>query len=141
MSIISSNPAFTALQLKVAAAKADQQSRVTPTQITTTSGTASENVSQKPIKLFEGLNQQAALHFQVGQALRAKAAASHSKEPQLNQIKSVIIAPVALKKDPKESASASVGRHDEKEKATGLFDGLRLEAKHQDDGSVDPDAQ
>jgi hypothetical protein len=135
MSTIPSNLAFTALQLKVAAANADQKSRIAPVQVSITPETKPENVLQAQSKLFEGLNQQAVLHFQVGQALRAKAQA---KEPQMEQIKSVIIAP-NFKKESKEPASFVAGHHEDEDKPTSLFAGLDL-AK-QDDGTVDPDAE
>ena len=93
-----------------------------------------------PNKLFDGLNQQAAFNLMALKVQANLQAKAQAKEPQLEQIKSVIISPT-LKKDPKESPSASVGRHEDEEKPTGLFDGLRLDAKKQDDGSVDPDAE
>jgi hypothetical protein len=103
-------------------------------------GEKPREVPVAPNKLFDGLNQQAAFNLMALKVQANLQAKAQSKEPPLDHIKSVIIAP-NLKKDPKESTVASVGRHDDDEKPTGLFANLRLEARNQEDGSVDPDAE
>ena len=134
---IASNAAFNNVVFRQAEALKVKAALLAPTL------PAGEKAKEAPIvpnKLFDGLNQQAAFNLMALKVQANLQAKTRVKEPSLEQIKSVIIAP-NLKKEPKESTFVCVEGHDDDEKPKGLFDGLRLDINKQDDASVDPDAE